>query len=85
VEIGESDAEELGVGNGDEVNVISPVAELTAAVRITDTLPEGAVFMPLSFSESPITRLFSIALDPEAKTPSLKACNVRIERVGLHG
>ena len=85
VEIGESDAKKLGIGDGDEVRVISPVAELTAALRITDTLPEGTVFMPPSFLESPITRLFGIALDSEAKTPSLKACNVRIERVAPHG
>jgi formate dehydrogenase alpha subunit len=82
VEIGESDAKKLGIDHGDKVKVISPTAELTTTVRITDTLPEGTVFMPLSFPESPTTRLFNIALDPEAKTPSLKACNVRIEIYG---
>jgi predicted molibdopterin-dependent oxidoreductase YjgC len=84
VEIGESDAKKLGITHSDKVKLISPVAELTTAVRITDTLPEGIVFMPISFPESPVNRLFSIVLDPEAKTPSLKACNVRIERIGLH-
>ncbi|MDP2972966.1 MAG: molybdopterin dinucleotide binding domain-containing protein, partial [Deltaproteobacteria bacterium] len=63
-----------------KVKLISPVAELTTAVRITDTLPEGIVFMPVSFPESPVNRLFGIVLDPEAKTPSLKACNIRIEK-----
>jgi len=85
LEIGESDAKKLGINHSDKVKLISPVAELTTTVSITDTLPEGIVFMPISFPESPVNRLFSIVLDPEAKTPSLKACHVRIERIGLHG
>jgi len=85
LEMGESDARKLGINHGDKVRVISPVAELTTAVTIADTLPEGTVFMPLSFPENAVTRLFSIALEPEAKTPALKACNVRIERIGLYG
>jgi len=85
VEIGESDAKKLGISRSDKVKLVSPVAELITEVRITDTLPEGIVFMPISFTESPVNRLFSIVLDPEAKTPSLKACNVRIERIEFHG
>ena len=85
VEISESDARNLGIHPSDQVKLISPVAELTAAAKITDTLPAGIVFMPVSFPESPVKRLFSIVLDPEAKTPSIKACHVRIERMGLHG
>ena len=85
LEIGESDAKKLGIGHGDKVKVISPVAELTAVLRMTETLPEGTVFMSLSFPENPVTKLFNIALDPEAKTPSLKACHVRIERADPYG
>ncbi|MDI6763464.1 MAG: formate dehydrogenase subunit alpha, partial [Thermodesulfobacteriota bacterium] len=85
VEISESDAKKLGIGQTDKVKLISPVAELTITVRITDTLPEGIVFTPISFPENPVNKLFNILLDPEAKTPSLKACNVRIERIGPHG
>ncbi len=85
LQMGGSDARRLGINHGDKVRVISPVAELTTAVTIADTLPEGTVFMPLSFPENAVTRLFSIALEPEAKTPALKACNVRIERIGLYG
>lgn len=85
VEIGESDAKKLAVTDGEKVKIISPTGEVTTTAKITDTLPEGTLFMPISFSETRVNELFSIALDPEAKTPSLKACNVRIERVGLHG
>jgi predicted molibdopterin-dependent oxidoreductase YjgC len=85
LEINESDAKRLGMSHSDKIKLISPVAELTTEVRINDTLPEGIAFMPISFPESPVNRLFSIVLDPEAKTPSFKACKVRIERIGLHG
>jgi predicted molibdopterin-dependent oxidoreductase YjgC len=85
VEIGEADADKLGISHGDKVSVISPVSKLTTTARIIDGLPEAMLFMPISFPETPVNGLFDITLDLEAKTPSLKACNVRIERVGPHG
>jgi predicted molibdopterin-dependent oxidoreductase YjgC len=85
VEIGEPDAKELAISDGEKVKLISPIGEVTTMVKIADTLPEGTLFMPISFPEAPFNGLFGIALDPRAKTPSLKACNVRIEKVGLHG
>jgi len=85
IEINESDAKRLGISNGDKIKVVSPLAELTTDVKISDTLPEGTVFMPLSLPESPVNRLFDLVLDPQAKSPSLKACKVRIDRIGLHG
>jgi predicted molibdopterin-dependent oxidoreductase YjgC len=80
VEINESDAERLGISPGDEVKVVSPLGEITARTRITDTLAQGMLFMPVSFSESPVNALFDIVLDPQSKNPSLKACAVRLER-----
>ncbi len=85
VEIGESDAKKLGLTDGDRVKIISPIGEVTTMVKITDTLPEGTLFMPISFPETPVNGLFGFTLDPEAKTPSLKACRVRIERVEPYG
>ena len=81
MEISESDARQVGISQGDEVKVISPVGEVTAVAELTDTLPEGMLFMPLSFPSTPVNQLFSIALDPRAKTPALKACAVKIERI----
>ncbi len=85
VEIGEADAYKLGISHGDKVSVISPVSKLTTTARIIDGLPQGTLFMPISFPETPVNRLFDITLDPEAKTPSLKACKVRLERVDANG
>ena len=85
VEINESDARHLGISYGDEVKVVSPQGEVTAKARIADTVTEGMLFMPVSFSESPVNALFDISLDPRSKIPSLKACRVRLERIGSHG
>ena len=81
VEIGEADAVQAGISEGDEVKVVSTAGEVSAVAKFTDTLPEGMVFMPLSFPSTPINRLFGIALDPRTKTPALKSCVVKLERV----
>jgi len=81
----ESDAKRLAVTGGDEVKIISAVGEVTARVKITDTLRKGLVFVPFSFPETPVNGLFDIILDPETKAPSLKACNVAIEKIRAEG
>jgi len=82
LEIGAPDAIKVAVTNGDRARIISPIGEVSATVRITDTLPEGMLFMPASFPEAPVSGLFGIAPDTEAKTPALKPCSVKVEKVG---
>ncbi|MFO7773055.1 MAG: formate dehydrogenase subunit alpha [Dehalococcoidia bacterium] len=83
VEIGETDAQKLDLSHGDRVTIMSPVSKLTTIVRIVDGLPEGTLFMPISFPEAPVSELFDIVLNPETKAPSLKVCSVRIEKNSL--
>jgi formate dehydrogenase alpha subunit len=81
VEICESDARKLAITDGEKVKVTSPVGEVTAMAKITDTLREEMLFMPVSFPEAPVNELFDIVLNPETKAPSLKACSVKIEKL----
>ena len=81
VEIGKYDAEQLGISQGNEVRVISPIGEITAVVRFNDSLPENAVFIPTSFPATPVNQLFGTTLDPRSKTPALKSCAVKLERM----
>jgi predicted molibdopterin-dependent oxidoreductase YjgC len=81
VELGEYDAKQVGISQGDQVRVISPAGEVTAVAKITDALPEGVLFMPVCFPRTPVNQLFDIVLDPRAKTPALKACAVRLKRI----
>jgi len=85
VEISESDAKHLGYSDGDAVKVASPAGEVNTTVKVTETLPSGMLFMPISFPESPVNKLFGIDLDPRAKTPALKTCAVRLERISADG
>jgi formate dehydrogenase alpha subunit len=81
VEICESDAKRLAITEREKIKVISPVGEVTTIAKITDTLRQGMLFMPVSFPETPVNELFDIVLNPETKAPSLKACNVKIEKL----
>jgi len=83
VEICETDARKLAITDGERVKVISSVGEVTTTVKITDTLREGMLFMPVSFPEAPVNELFDIVLNPETKSPSLKACSVKLEKISL--
>ena len=81
VEICDPDARELAIADGELVKLTSPVGELKAKVKITNTLCEGMLFMPISFPEAPANELFDIVLNPETEAPSLKACSVRIAKI----
>jgi len=85
VEISRLDARSLGIDDGDVTKVISATGEVTAAARVVETVAQGMVFMPVSVPTSPVNGLFDIVLDPRTKTPALKACSVRLERIGRNG
>ena len=84
IAIGEPDAAQAGIGDGDEVRVVSPWGQLTAVARFTDTLPEGVAFMPSALPSTNVNRLFGTAVDPLCGSPALKACNVKLEGVEAH-
>lgn len=85
VEINQSDADSISIKNGDKVKVSSPAGEVTAVARISDTVGQGIVFMPISFPSSSTTALFDLVLEPQSKTPALKTCAVKLERIDSHG
>jgi predicted molibdopterin-dependent oxidoreductase YjgC len=84
IETSAADAKRLGLAEGDRVRVISAAGEVKAAAKVNEALPAGMLFMPISFPESPVNDLFDLALDPQAKTPALKRCPVRLERISGH-
>ncbi|MEW6034765.1 MAG: molybdopterin-dependent oxidoreductase, partial [Chloroflexota bacterium] len=85
VEVNREDGERLKVSEGETVRVVSPVGEVTVTARVTDMVPAGTLWMPSCFPRSPAHGLFPISLDEKTKTPSLKTCPVRLERVGQDG
>ncbi len=81
VEMCEADAAKIAVEEGEEVRVLSPAGETSAMVKITDTVSEGMLFMPVSSPQTPVHELFGIVLDAESKVPAMKSCSARIEKV----
>jgi predicted molibdopterin-dependent oxidoreductase YjgC len=85
LEISPADARDTGIGNGDKVKVISAQGELLTSARVSDTLPRGLLFMPISFPASPIYELFSTIIDHRTKAPALKLCAIKLERIAENG
>jgi anaerobic selenocysteine-containing dehydrogenase len=79
VEVSGADAQRLGLADSDLAKVVSPVGEVTATVRVTGALPEGMLFMPISFPENPVNDLW------EGGALDLKTCAVRLERMSADG
>ncbi len=79
VEINRDDAEALGVAEGDFVRVSSRRGTVVLAVRPTDRVAQGCVFIPFHFREAAANLLTIDELDPYGKIPEYKFCAVRIE------
>lgn len=83
VEINPKDAASLGISNGEIVTVYSRRGNVTTRAKVTEDSPPGVVSMTFHFAESPTNALTNSALDPIAKTPELKFCAVRIDKIAI--
>ena len=81
LEVNQNDAKTLNLVEGDKARIISAVGEVTVAVRVSNTLSSGMLFMPISFPETLVNALFDFILDPRAKSPAMKSCQVKLEKV----
>ncbi|KUK43938.1 MAG: Formate dehydrogenase, alpha subunit, partial [Methanothrix harundinacea] len=81
IEISPTDAEALGVSDGETVMVKSRRGEVRAKARVTDKSSRGVAFMSFHYQDVLTNLLTNAALDPQAKTPEFKACAIRIEKI----
>jgi predicted molibdopterin-dependent oxidoreductase YjgC len=92
VEMHPSDAEDLGVGEGDVVGVESPRGQLEAKARISG-IREGVVFVPFHYGyfDEPdgqpraANELTITEWDPASKQPLYKAGAVRVTKISASG
>ncbi len=80
VEISPSDAENIGVRNGQRIIVETRRGRLYLDAKITPEIPQKTLFMPFHFTEAPANALTSQALDPLSKIPEFKVSAARIRR-----
>ncbi len=83
VEIHPRDADELAVEDGDLVEVSSRRGRIEARARVTETIREGAVFVPYHFGDlagpnQAVNSLTIRSFDEHAHQPEFKACAVRV-------
>jgi formate dehydrogenase alpha subunit len=78
METNPEDARQLGIADGEKVNVKSRRGEIEIAARVTQRVPKGTIFIPFHFAECAANMLTSPELDPDAKIPVLKVCAVRV-------
>jgi formate dehydrogenase alpha subunit len=81
VEINPHDASQLGIVQGDKVNISSRRGEVIAKAKVTELLQPGVVFMTFHFAESAANILTNPKLDPVSKIPELKVAAVKVKKL----
>ncbi len=81
VQISKADAEKLGIESGDLVKVSSRRGQVEVRADVTEVVPTGVIFMTFHYREAPANILTNDQLDPIAKTPELKSCAVKVEKI----
>jgi assimilatory nitrate reductase catalytic subunit len=76
-------AEDLGVADGDIVEVTSRRGSMTLPAHVVNTIRPDTVFIPYHWpGEQSVNQLTNRALDPISRMPEFKVAAVRVERVG---
>jgi formate dehydrogenase alpha subunit len=80
-EVNPVDAEKLGIQTGSLVKVTSRRGQVTTAVRVTDRVLPGVIWMSFHYASTPTNELTSAVLDPVTGTGEYKVCAVKIEPI----
>ncbi len=83
LEICAADADELGVGDGDAVEVTSRYGRATLPAEITERVPPGTVFATFTDPATALNRLTSSHCDSYTHTPEYKVTAVRLTSMPL--
>ncbi|MDF2903372.1 MAG: formate dehydrogenase subunit alpha [Bacillus sp. (in: firmicutes)] len=81
VDIHPSDAQSLGIEDGEVVEVKSRRGELTVKAKVTEQVVPGLVFMSFHWSDVPTNVLTINEFDPISGTAEYKACAVSIKKL----
>lgn len=81
VEMHPDDAARIGLNGARRVRVVSRRGAIEVAVRLTERIRPGVVFIPFHYAEAAANALTHAALDPVAKIPEYKVCAVRVEPI----
>ena len=54
---------------------------IQARVNVSESSPQGSIFVPFHFAEAAANLLTNSALDPESRIPEFKVCAVKVEKI----
>jgi len=80
-EVNPADAEKLGISTGDKIKVTSRRGEVETAVKVTDRVLPGVIWMSFHYSETPTNAITSHHLDPITGTGEYKVCAVKLAKL----
>lgn len=82
IEISPALAEKLSIVDGEKIKVASRRGEIETKAKVTDIVTDNVVFMPFHWAEGAANVLTNgAALDKKSKTPELKVCAVKVEKI----
>jgi formate dehydrogenase alpha subunit len=81
VRMNRTEAERLGIADGDRIRVSNQRGEVTAPVKLLERVPEGNVWFPDHFAQD-VSRLFDCTIDPVTKVPAFRTTSVSIAKAG---
>ncbi len=77
--ISPTDAEKYGVEAGKEVVVSTRRGDIEIEAKVTERVPEGLIFVPFHYTESPANMLTGNAVDPVSKVPEYKVSAAKVK------
>jgi len=81
VEMNLEDAQELGIKDGQMIQVSSRRGTITLKTAVGNKVVKKSLFIPFHYREAAANILTINAVDPIAKIPEYKVCAVKIEKV----
>jgi predicted molibdopterin-dependent oxidoreductase YjgC len=72
------DAEKYGVEAGKDVVVSTRRGDIEIAAKVTERVPEGVIFVPFHYAESPANALTNNVVDPISKVPEFKVSAAKV-------
>lgn len=80
IEMNRKDASELGIMDGDRVEVTSRRGSIVTTARVGEKTGVGETWMPFHFPDGNANRLTNAALDKYARIPEYKVCAVKVKK-----
>jgi predicted molibdopterin-dependent oxidoreductase YjgC len=81
LEMNAAEAKQLGVGgDGDRVRVLTPWGEVEVAVRCSEEMRKGVLYLSLSFYDVDCAQLVGPQLDPRSLVPAYGRIPAKVEK-----